>query len=67
MVALKNIVQPALVLVALRSLAYRSPPLSQAVLTTAIPTMPILIMFATQFRVPQAESAAEVFLSPSAR
>jgi len=63
MVALKNIVQPALVLVALRWLAYRNPTVSQAVLTTAILTMPILIMFATQFRVAQAESAAEVFLS----
>ena len=63
MAALKNIVQPALVFVALRFLAYRNPIVSQAVLTTAIPTMPILIMFATQYRVAQAESAAEVFLS----
>jgi predicted permease len=62
-IALKNIVQPALVLVVLRSLAYHNPTVSQAVLTTAIPVMPIVIMFATQYRVAQAESASEVFFS----
>jgi malonate transporter len=31
--------------------------------TTAIPMMPILIMFTTQFRAAQAEAAAELFLS----
>ena len=62
-VALKNIVQPALVLVVLRSLVSHNPTVSQAVLTTAIPVMPIVIMFATQYRVAQAESASEVFFS----
>ena len=62
-VALKNIVPAALVLVALRFLAYPNPIVSQAVLTTAIPMMPILIMLAMQYQVAQAEAAAEVFLS----
>ena len=63
LVALKNIVPPALVFVALRLLAYHNPIVSQAVLTTAIPMMPIVIMFAMEYRVAQAEAAAEVFLS----
>jgi malonate transporter and related proteins len=63
LVALKNIVPPALVLIALRLLAYHNPIVSQAVLTTAIPMMPIVIMFAMQYRVAQAQAAAEVFLS----
>jgi len=63
LVALKNVVLPALVLVGLRFLAYHNPIVSQAVLTTAIPMMPIVIMFAMQYRVAEAEAAAEVFLS----
>jgi malonate transporter and related proteins len=63
LVVLKNIVAPALVLVVLRFLAYHNPIVSQAVLATAIPVMPIVIMFAMQYRVAQAEAAAEVFLS----
>jgi predicted permease len=63
LVALKNIVAPALVLIALRLLAYHNPIVSQAVLTTAIPMMPIVIMFAMQYHVAQGEAAAEVFLS----
>jgi malonate transporter and related proteins len=62
-VALKNIVQPALVLVTLRSLAYRNPTLSEAVLTTAVPMMPIAIMLATQYHVAQSETASAVFVS----
>jgi hypothetical protein len=33
------------------------------VLTTAIPAMPIVIMFALQYRVAEAEAASAVFLS----
>jgi hypothetical protein len=47
----------------LQFLAYHNPIVSQAVLTTAMPMMPIVIMFAMQYRVAQAEVAAEVFLS----
>jgi malonate transporter len=62
-VFLKNIVQPALVLGGLRWIGYGSPIVSEAVLTTAIPAMPIVIMFALQYRVAQAEAASAVFLS----
>lgn len=60
---LKNIMQPALVLAGLRWLGYGSPIVSEAVLTTAIPAMPIVIMFALQYRIAEAEAASAVFLS----
>jgi hypothetical protein len=62
-VFLKNIVQPALVLGGLRWIGYGNPIVSEAVLTTAIPAMPIVIMFALQYRIAQAEAASAVFLS----
>jgi malonate transporter and related proteins len=62
-VLLKNILQPALVLGGLRWIGYGTPIVSEAVLTTAIPAMPIVIMFALQYRVAQAEAASAVFLS----
>ena len=62
-VFLKNIVQPALVLGGLRCLGYGNPTVSEAVLTTAIPAMPIVVMLALQYRVVQAEAASAVFLS----
>jgi malonate transporter and related proteins len=62
-VLLKNIVQPALVLGGLRWLGYGNPTVSDAVLTTAIPAMPIVVMLALQYRVVQAEAASAVFLS----
>jgi hypothetical protein len=62
-VFLKNIMQPALVLGGLRWIGYGNPVVSEAVLTTAIPAMPIVIMFALQYRVVQAEAASAVFLS----
>src|SRR6202007_1217871 len=63
LVFLKNILQPALVLGGLRWAGYGNPIVSEAVLTTAIPTMPIVIMLALQYRVAQAEAASAVFLS----
>ena len=62
-VFLKNIVQPGLVLGGLRWLGYGNPTVSEAVLTTAIPAMPIVVMLALQYRVVQAEAASAVFLS----
>jgi malonate transporter len=62
-VFLKNIVQPALVLGGLRWLGYGNPTVSGAVLTTAIPAMPIVVMFALQYHIVQAEAASAVFLS----
>ena len=63
LVFLKNIMQPALVLGGLRMIGYGNPVISEAVLTTAIPTMPIVIMFAMQYRIAQDEAASSVFLS----
>jgi len=63
LVLLKNILQPALVLGGLRWVGYGKTIVSEAVLTTAIPTMPIVIMFALQYRVAQEEAASAVFLS----
>ena len=62
MVTLKNIVQPGILLVALLYLSYGRIA-SEAVLTTAIPMMPIVIMLATQYQLAQAESASGVFIS----
>jgi malonate transporter and related proteins len=63
LVFLKNILQPTMVLGGLRWVGYGEPIVSEVVLTTAIPTMPIVIMFALQYRVAQAEAASAVFLS----
>ena len=62
-VFLKNIIQPALVLGGLRWIGYGNPVVSEAVLTTAIPAMPIVLMLALQYRVAQEEAASSVFLS----
>ena len=63
LVFLKNIVQPALVLGCLRWLDYGNPIVSKAVLTTAIPSMPMVILLAVQYRAAEAEIASAVFLS----
>ena len=62
-VVLKNIVQPALVLGGLRCFRYSNPILEEAVLTVALPTMPIVTMLALQYQVAQDEAASTVFLS----
>ncbi|HEY2472920.1 MAG TPA: AEC family transporter [Terracidiphilus sp.] len=62
-VFLKNIIEPFLVLGSLRWMAYGNPVVSEAVLTTAIPAMPIVLMLALQHRVAQEEAASSVFLS----
>jgi malonate transporter len=59
----KNVVQPALVLGGLRWFGYRNPILREALLTVALPTMPIVTMLALQYQVAQAEAASTVFLS----
>jgi malonate transporter and related proteins len=63
LVFLKNVVQPALVLSGLRWLDYGNPIVSKAVLTTAIPSMPMVIMLAVQYRAAESEAASAVFLS----
>jgi malonate transporter and related proteins len=63
LVLLKNVVQPALVLGGLRWLGYGNPILSEAVLTMAIPAMPIVAMLALQYRVAEAMAASSLFFS----
>ena len=63
LVSLKNVVQPALVLGGLRWLGYGNPILSEAVLTMAIPAMPIVAMLALQYRVAEAMAASSLFFS----
>jgi len=63
LVALKNVVQPALVLSGLRWLGYGNPILREAVLATAIPTMPIVAMLALKYRVAETVAASALFFS----
>jgi malonate transporter len=63
LVLLKNVVQPALVLGGLRWLGYGNPILSEAVLTMAIPVMPIVAMLALQYQVAEAVAASSLFYS----
>jgi malonate transporter len=63
LVLLKNVVQPALVLGGLLWLGYGGPVVAKAVLTTAIPTMPIVIVLAVQYHVAEAHASSALFLS----
>jgi malonate transporter len=63
LVLLKNVVQPALVLVGLLSLGYGAPIVPEAVLTTAIPVMPIVIVLAVKYHVLEAPASSALFLS----
>jgi malonate transporter and related proteins len=63
LVFLKNVVQPALVLGGLRWLGYGNPIVREAVLMTAIPAMPMVILFAVQYRALEAEAASAVLFS----
>jgi malonate transporter len=63
LVFFKNIVQPALVLGSLLWLGYGGPIVPKAVLTTAIPAMPIVIVLAVQYHVSEARASSALFLS----
>jgi predicted permease len=63
LVVAKNAVQPVVVLASLRWLGYGNPMVREAVLTTAIPAMPIVAMLALQYRVAEALSASALFFS----
>jgi hypothetical protein len=63
LVVLKNVVQPGLVLGGLLWLGYGGPLVTKAVLTTAIPTMPIVIVLAVQYQVSEARASSTLFLS----
>jgi hypothetical protein len=60
---LKIIAQPALVLGGLLWFGYGAPIVSEAVLTTAIPTMPIVIVLAVQYQTSEARASSALFLS----
>jgi malonate transporter and related proteins len=62
MATLKNIVQPALLLVSLMGLS-ETRIAHELVLTTAIPMGPIVIMLATQYGLAQTGAASAVFIS----
>ena len=62
-VFLKNAVQPALVLGGLLLFGYVGNIVPEAVLTIAIPTMPIVITLAVQYRVAEAHASSALFLS----
>jgi hypothetical protein len=62
-VLLKNAVQAALVLGVLLLLGYQAPIVPKAVLTMAIPAMPIVVLLAVQYRVAEAYATSAVFLS----
>jgi malonate transporter and related proteins len=63
LVVAKNVVQSALFLGGLRWLGYGNPMVREAVLTTAIPAMPIVAKLALQYRVVEALSASALFFS----
>ena len=63
LVLLKNVVQPALVLGGLLWLGYGGAIVPEAVLTTAIPTMPIVVVLAVQYQVSEAHASSALFLS----
>jgi malonate transporter and related proteins len=63
LVLLKNIAQPALVLGGLLRLGYGAPIVSEAVLTTAIPAMPLVIVLAVQYHVSEGRASTALFLS----
>jgi malonate transporter and related proteins len=63
LVLLKNVFQPALVLGGLLWLGYGAPIVPEAVLTVAIPTMPIVIVLAVQYQVSERRYSSALFLS----
>jgi malonate transporter and related proteins len=63
LVFLKNVAQPALVLCGLLLLGHTGPIIPKAVLTTAIPTAPLVITLAVQYHVSEASAPSAVFFS----
>ena len=63
LVFVKNVLQPALVLLALLWLGYGTPLLEQAVLTSALPVVVIVVMLGVQYKVSARDSASALFIS----
>ncbi|ODR97026.1 hypothetical protein AUC69_12940 [Methyloceanibacter superfactus] len=63
LVFVKNILQPSLVLAAMLSLGYRNPILGEAVLTTALPPIVLVVMLSVQYKVAARETASALLIS----
>lgn len=63
LVFVKNIVQPSLVLGGMLWFGYANPILGQAVLTTALPSVVLVVMLSVQYRVAEREAASALFIS----
>jgi malonate transporter len=63
LVLLKNVVQPALMLTGLWAIGIRNPLRGEAVVTTAIPLMPIVVMLALRYGVAETLMAGALFYS----
>jgi predicted permease len=66
LVFVKNVVQPALVLGAMLWFGYTDPILGEAVLTTALPPVALIVMLGVQYNVAAREAASALFLSTMA-
>lgn len=63
LVLIKNIVQPALVCAGILWLGYSNPLLGEAVVTSALPPVALVVMLAAQYRVAIPETASALFIS----
>ncbi|WP_108680792.1 AEC family transporter [Methyloceanibacter sp. wino2] len=63
LVFIKNVLQPALVCLGMLSLGYKDPILGQAVVTTALPAVSVVVMLAVQFRTAIPEAASALLIS----
>lgn len=59
----KNILQPALVLVSMLALGYTSPMVGIAVVTAAFPMLVVIAMLGVQYQVAETEAASVLFIS----
>jgi malonate transporter len=63
LVFLKNVVQPGLVCAGMLWLGFRDPLLGEAVLTSALPPVALVVMLAVQYKVAAPEMASALFIS----
>jgi len=62
-VLVKNVVQPLLVLGGMLWFGFANPILSEAVLTTALPSVSLIVMLSVQYNVAAREAASALFIS----
>jgi hypothetical protein len=63
LIFVKNVLQPALVLGGMLWLGYGGPILGEAVLTTALPPIALIVMLSVQYKVAARETASALFFS----